>query len=960
MSRKLLTTVALMIFVAQSWAQIEISDELKRQLNGKNRLYDVMRTVEAYYADYKKEFTDHESEDESESALLHWKRWEHYMRNRVGANGEFVDMTQNILDAFNQITIQSNAQARSTTSASWNVVGPINMLYKGGSYRGLGRVECIEFHPTNPNIIYVGTPAGGVWKTVDGGLNWTCISNALPSCGISSIAVSRVDPNIIYIATGIPNGGSFYGEYNRTSSIGVWKTINGGASWYPTGYISRNPLRKLIIDPLSSDIVYVAGHTGIFKTVNGGNSWENKNYSQNFWDIEFSTGSKKVIFAANFEQVFKSTDSGENWTVSTTINGRNTIDRIELSVAPTDSNIVYALVSGVPAAGQFKGLYKSTNNGNSFSNVANTPNIYGISLNGLDGFNQSTYDLAIAVSSLGAHVLVTGGTTVWRSINGGGTLQAVTTYSETPNLSVYIHPDIMYLAYNPLNNNLYAATDGGFYRSTNDGGNWTDLSNGIATTMFYSLAGFDANSARLAGGAQDNGIKMKHSVNDFEHIIGGDGFDVVYDPNNGTRIYATGNDNFYRFSNDGTNDVFQKVSGDYFPIIESNPVSSGNLYLAYRDSFFKSTDAGLTWSQKRVNLETGNRAICAAPSNSNRLYLTNGNSIWRSDDAAENWTNDLLDAVDLGGMTISDLKVCPSNANIVWFTVGGNDATRKVFYSTNSGADWTNLTGTLPNVPVHSIAVDYSNNAYVGTEVGVYYQSATSINWTPYSNGLPKIPISELIINQNNSKIRAATYGRGVWETDLFTSCEANATLSNTAGSNSFYEVSGTLTSVQTIAPGATSNVVLRAGSEVILSNGFNAAPGSVMMNDTTKRNFFTALIGPCETDYVFRDNSAKENPIPVFARRIKIESTDTNFPFGSLIVEKNNGFGVALNVFKAGIYTLEIMDRGGNLIKSISNANNLTVGVHRFPENWIKYKNKGLYIVLYNSEGVVHYQQLD
>lgn len=950
----LLIPLGIFSFTADS--QTDIPAELKQKLTGKTLLKEIMHEVNAFYRTGQ----SNQQNQTLQKQYLRWKRWEHYMQNRLGPNGEFVSNIEKNLEALNELHLRESVQ-RSSTLASWMLVGPSSMQYQAGAYRGLGRVDCIAFHPTDANTIYVGTPAGGLWKTINGGTSWFCVTNALPTSGVISIAISNQNPNTVYIITG--DGGrsaSFYGEYNRIYSTGVWKSFDGGVNWTRTGVLQNGSgtynAQKIVADPANDQVVYAAANRNLYKSINGGNTWNllSLPYTGQINDIEFIPGSTSEILVSMMNLMLKSANAGMTWS-EVTNPGMSGANRMEIAVSPANPNIVYAISGPVTGTGQFKGIWKSVNRGNSFSLALSTPNILGRRTDGADNIDQSNYDLAIAASPADANLFLTGGLTVWRSVNGGSSIEWATTYQETGNMAFYIHPDIQDLAYNPLNNHLFATTDGGVYRSTDNGVTWSDISSNISSTMFYSLAGFEADVNKLAGGSQDNGIKLKKDAGDFLHIIGGDGFDAVFDPNNSSLLYATGNTNYYGFSDGNLVRFNSTPNADMFPLIETHPVNSGSLYLLHSNGLYKSVTGGVFWTYIRAG---GNRAIAQSQSNANRLFFTDARSIYRTDDEGGTWTSDLSN-VFLNIDAISDIKVCPTNSDIVWFTVGGYSDGKKVFYSTDAGLNWQNLSGTLPNIPVHSIAIDNFNNAYIGTELGVFYQSNSSTDWTPYYNGMPKIPISELVINHSANKIRAATYGRGVWETELYSPCDADATLTGIATGVLYYQASNHITSSQTVTGGSATKVMLRAGNKITLQDGFSARPGIIIGADTILNRTFHAMIGNCEPGAVHYRLTALKGTVPAFAS-VKLPSNKkTNFPYGSITVNKKNSEVIInVNIFEIGAYSIITKDELGSFGKTLSQS------LYKKGNYTIKFKRKVLgkndkYVLLYYNNELVHFQEI-
>jgi photosystem II stability/assembly factor-like uncharacterized protein len=696
------------------------------------------------------------------SGYKQYKRWEYIMERKVNADGRILNFSQLSWEVINELNSQNPPVGRS--SGTWTSMGPTSYVNGQSGYNGgLGRVNVIAFHPTNANTIYIGVPSGGVWKTTDGGANWTPIADILGSIGVSGIVVDHTSPNTVYIFTGDGDGANTY-------SIGVLKSTDGGTTWATTGlsFSVTNFVRgfKLLMDPNNSNIMYATTNIGILKTTNGWSSWSNI-LGGSFRDIEFKPGTPTTLYATTADNFYRSTNSGTNWSLVTS--GLPTLeDRAELAVSPANSNYVYYL-AGPAGSNSFKGLYRSTDSGITFSTMATTPNILGYSTTGNDSNSQSWYDLAIAVNPGNANNTITGGVNVWRSMNGGATNTCITNWFEPPGTFEYVHADIHELVYNQLDNKLYCGSDGGISVSTDHGVTWTPIWNGLQIMQFYRIAGVEANQNLLLGGTQDNGTNKYTGSTTIQHILGADGMDCMIDYNNNNNMFYTIQFGNLQRSTDGgsTSAGIQPPgsTGAWVTPIGMDPNNPSIIYGGY-DDVYRSTNSGNSWT----NLGSDGRgAFAVGINNPARLYAAVNNTIQTSSNTGGSWNN------ITGGwpnLTITYIAVDPANANRVWITLGGYTSGQKVYESTNAGASWTNISGSLPNLPALSIVYENTGGTpmdalYVGMDVGVYYGSDVT-PWTILGTGLPNAPIFDLEINHTNSKIRAGTFGRGFWETALY------------------------------------------------------------------------------------------------------------------------------------------------------------------------------------------------
>lgn len=848
--KKIISLLRIFILILPVGLNAQVDAELNRQLRGKQNLSDIMITVKDYYKN--PETINRLGTTDVNRNLKRWARYEWYRSGRLGPNGEFVNINQKIFDATSKKTgsISSRSNAVQSSSGSWTPVGPMN------TDNGIGRVDRLAFHPTDPDIVYAGSTAGGLWRTTDAGANWTNLSADIPSAGISGIVIDPTNPNIIYILTGDgdSNIGGFVQDFRYIRlSIGVLKSTNGGANWtkmgdFPGANYSNLLGYRLIMHPTNNNILYACTNQGIYATSNGGVSWGLNIGGGRFFNMKFKPGSDNICYTVNSRPDFstsyfmRSTNSGLTWDTvnSVTPQINNPTNRVELAVAPSNPDRVYLLAGGVYQSGpfRFRGLFLSEDEGLSFNLQRNAPNVLGRLTTGLDQVNQSDYDLAIAVSNTNSNTLVTGAIQVWRSSDAGQNL----TYSGN------LHDDIHDLGYHPVGNKLWAATDGGVYSSIDNGNTWTSHFEDMNITQFYRMAVNPDDYIDLIGGAQDNAVKRKTGATSyFDEVACCDGFTVGYDQANSNILYAVNNQNISRSTDGGDNFNTINPPNPNLPFAMSMAVhtSAGNSIFVGESSIWRSSDGGVNWTSS-LNIR-GGWFLRTCPSNGNRVYAAGGTQynsnsgvLRRSDDGGVTWPNANILSSNPGFSAnftkITSINVDPTNSLRVWVTIGGFTEDEKVYYSSDGGANWVNRSGTLPNVPVNCIAIDNSNNAYIGTDIGVYYRGVGMTDWVPFFNNLPYVPVTDLIISEAENRIRAATFGRGIWSSDLYSTCVSDLSVSGTLEGQEFYEASNSISSTALLLTSEGSKVQMRGGNEVLLQDGFTA-------REMTQ---FKAMIGPC------------------------------------------------------------------------------------------------------------------
>ncbi len=698
------------------------------------------------------------------SGYKQYKRWEYKMERSVNADGKIQNFSKLTWDVSSLLN-SGNSPVRSL-AGDWTSLGPSTYTNGTSGYNGgLGRVNVIAFHPTDSDIIYIGVPAGGVWKTTDGGSSWSPMSDVLASLGVSGIAVDHTTPSTIYILTGDGDG-------SQTYSIGVMKSTDSGATWASTGLsYSVTEFKKgykLLMHPTDSSIMFAATTAGLLKTTDGWASYSTV-ISGSFRDIEFKPGDPTTVYATKKDTFYKSTDTGSSWAlISTGLPSGET--RAAIAVSPAASSYVYYLAGpgGASGSATYKGMYLSTDSGSTFSPKSTSPNILGYDIAGGGTSDQSWYDLAIAVNPLDEDNTIIGGINVWRSTDGGAG-NTLIAYWYSPGATEYVHADIHELVYNPLDDVLYCGSDGGISKSTDHGISWTNIWDGLEIMQFYRIAGVEADQNLLICGTQDNGTNKYTGSTTIEHVLGGDGMDCMIDYlDNSTLYYSFQLGGLQRSTDGGSTSSSIKPSGATGAWVTPYGMDATDPTIIYGgyDDVYRSTDKGDTWTNLGSD---GSDALAIGIDDPARIYAAESSTLTTSSDTGSTWSTI---TGPWPSLTITFIAVDPDDATRVWITLGGYTSGEKVYESTDAGSSWTNISGALPNTPALCIAYQDTGGTpmdalYVGMGVGVYYKSDVTA-WTLYNTDLPNVPIYDLQINHDNCKIRAGTFGRGLWEAILY------------------------------------------------------------------------------------------------------------------------------------------------------------------------------------------------
>jgi hypothetical protein len=689
-------------------------------------------------------------------------------------------------------TGRPTSQAATLSPFSWISRGPRNVG---------GRTLALLAHPNNNQVLFAGTASGGIWKSANAGQTWLPINDFMANLNIGALAFDPLNPNTMYAGT----GERFYDRVVRNA--GIFKSTNGGLTWAQLPATANwLDVQAIAPQPGSSSTLLAATGNGIFRTSDGGVTWSMASAPglENAQGVVFDpwNGSRAVAAVRrndNTVRPYLSTDGGLTFNAATApiLGGAD----IAVAFAPSQPATVYALVG--PNIHQ---LWRSTDNGATFT-LQSGGNI------GCDDRRCTVW-----VSPTDPNLVVTGGTHLFRSANGGVNFTQI---SDGFILTPDPHPDIHCAVQDPLYNGttnrmVYFCTDGGVWRSSDIaaaqiGSTWTPLTATYQTTQFYSGVGHDVGTGTYLGGTQDNGtLRTTNFSNNAILVFDGDGGYVEIDPTSLNTWFLEWQNLHLRRTLDGgatTEPIDAGITGsrNFVAPFILDPNDSNRLY-AGTTSLWRTNNATaptVTWTAVRPTGSDTVSAIAVAPGNSNIVYLGQSDGVMQktTNGLATNptWTNvDNNSSVNpLPDRYITRILIDPNNSNIVYVALGEFEFDN-LWKSTNGGVTFVSASGSgvtsLPPAPVRGIARHPQDplRLYAGTDVGIYESENGGQTWLASEAGPADVTIDELRFVIGTQTLLAATHGRGLWTADVSGIGEVPSGLISTASGTSMVVLSWT------------------------------------------------------------------------------------------------------------------------------------------------------------------------
>ncbi len=688
-----------------------------------------------------------------------------------------------------------------------------------------GRVTAIDAVHSNPDIMYVGTASGGIWKSTSGGIKWEPIFDEELTASVGALAIQQSNPSVIWVGTGEGNP-----RNSLNGGFGVYKSLDGGKSWKAMGLTKTRHIHRIKIDPTDPNTVYVGAigspwgehpERGVFKTTDGGETWEKVLFVNNktgVADLIMDPTNPNKLIAAMWEHkrdplffksggkgsgLYMTHDGGKNWKKLTEEDGlpKGDLGRIGVAIAPGKPNIVYALIEAKKNA-----LYKSEDGGFKWKKINDKSDIG----------NRPFYYSEIYVDPQNENRVYSVFTFINKSEDGGKNFkQLMNAYGN--DVTNGVHPDHHAFWIHPENGQfILNGNDGGFNISKDGGKSWRFIGN-IPVAQFYHIATDNEFPYNVYGGMQDNGswrgpayVWKRQGIRNsyWQEISFGDGFDVVPDLENSQYGYTMSQQGFVqRYDHiTGNNyivrptppDATTKLRFNWNAAIGQDPFNKSTVYFGSQ-FVHKSTDKGLTWKvispdlttndpEKQKQSESGGLSMDATGAENHTTILViepspiEKDMLWTgSDDGRVHYTqNGGADWIDVtknikglpAGSWIPQIKA--SNKNKGEALLIANDYRRfnytpYAYRTKNYGKTWERIVdGTDVQSYTLSIVEDpeNANLVFLGTDDGLYISFDAAASWQKWTEGFPTVSTKDLVIHPREHDLVIGTFGRAAWVLD--------------------------------------------------------------------------------------------------------------------------------------------------------------------------------------------------
>ena len=682
----------------------------------------------------------------------------------------------------------------------WECAGPFNIA---------GRVTALIVHPNDPQRLWAGAAAGGVWSSANGGASWQSCWPIWASPNIGALASDPADPNLIYCATGEANL-----SLDCYPGTGLYISRDGGANWELLAAADTHnlPCRIGVLLPrgLTPSMLYLGGLTldeqhpaGLYGSPDGGKTWlrENGPSCSNYWCHSLAAHPEGFLLAGlelggAQTGIWRRVGNGTWKQLHGGLPAGDKTGRISLAMAPSRPDTVYALVAN-RLGSEVVGVYRSRNGGEHWQEVGGAH---------FAAESQSSYNNTIAVHPDDPDTVVCGLNEIHITRDGGATWRRASHWDADEGSPEYVHSD-QHAIVLPGGNLIYAANDGGVAASEDLGESWSMRPRGMVNTMFYDIDVAPANGKIFGGGAQDNGCLVTGVTakqGDFLRVLGGDGAWMVFDPEDEHHVVGSRSDiHIFRHAaaQHWSEDFWEEIGPkgmkpdehhqNAIAVLEIDPAHPRTLWVGSR-RLWRTTRDGREWQP--VSPEFDGSAITAIeipPNERGQVWAgTRNGGIFRSLDDGETWSGD-LSGPEIPPRVITRIESHPRKAARLVVTIGGTGMVSRamprprrhgempitsgleniahVFLSEDGGLSWRPIgTPEMPDVAYHAAVFETHEpyRLFVANDCGVWMTEDFAA-WTDVSTSLPNAMISDLVYHHRDRSLTAATHGRGIWRVIL-------------------------------------------------------------------------------------------------------------------------------------------------------------------------------------------------
>ncbi len=645
------------------------------------------------------------------------------------------------------------------TIAKWEEIGPRVLKRGWGGMDNAGRTSSVAVDPTDPRTVYAAAASGGLWKSTDGCATWAPIADYQASLCFGALALDPFNHNTVYAGTG-----EAHYSLDSFAGVGLLRSQDGGRSWMLLGsdvFIGQK-FSRIVPDPRYPGFLYAAATGGVYRSTDGGGTWVQLLRGPAS-DLVMDPAKPACLIAAiglpsgsPINGLYRSTDSGDHWEPLRRDLPRDSRDlgRLQIDLCRSFPNVVYASMYG--SHGRLEGVYKSTDFGTSWLRLPNAPEYAG---------GQSWYDNYLAVNPNNPNVVFLGGTSSFRTTDGGETWQDNTrSYA-----GGRIHPDHHFLTFDPTDaSRAYLCTDGGVFRTDDLGESWESVCNGLGTVQFQFLDVHPSDPNIAYGGTQDNGSNKYVGTLAWQHVFTGDGGVTRVNPINPDTVYTeyvrlaiSKSTDAGRHWRRATNGIELRDGALFYAPFNLDP-ENPDVLVAGTTRVWRTVDGAENWSVISPPLGGFVSALTIAPNNSQVIYAgTSTGRLWVTADTGKSW---YPVSKGLTGGSIGDVCIDPRNARHVFVSQiawGGN----RVWESWDAGADWEPIGEGLPEVPIRTMTLDPQDpdTLFLGSDVGVFVSTNGGQRWQRLGQGLPNVPVFSIVANAKTGMVTVGTHGRGGW-----------------------------------------------------------------------------------------------------------------------------------------------------------------------------------------------------